>query len=213
MLSLFQIPQAVGSQDPGALEEIRSGYGHGQGLGDSRHSGTVRGGLSPRGCGRRPGLGAAPHCVSLPAVQELRQPLLCGGLHPGEPSIPASDRPRHRTHRFPFVGAVWNIFREQMNQAINRPLSDKTGQRLFCAQQHEPRPRLFRPVCKTKPMAWSERNPRVRSTRLFLRKSSGFLWPVRACEAVFSPGWGNDPFQARKSQIRPHKGKVEKIPG
>ena len=99
-----------------------------------------------------------------------------------------------------------------MNQATTRPLSDKTGQRLFCAQQHRPRPRLFRPVCKTKPVAWSVRNPRVRSTRLFLRKSTEFLWPVRACEAVFSPGWGNDPFQARKSQIRPHKGKVEKVP-
>lgn len=213
MPCLFQIPQAVGSQDPGALEEIRPGYGHGQGLGDSRHSGTVRGGLSPRGCGRRPGLGAAPHCVSLPAVQELREPLLCGCLHPGETGFPASDRPRHRTHRFPFVGAVWNIFREQMNQAINRPLPGKPRQRLFCAQQHEPRPRLFRPVCKTKPMAWSERNPRVRSTRLFLWKSTGFLWPVRACGAVFSPRWGNDPHQAPKSRIRPHKGKVEKIPG
>ena len=99
-----------------------------------------------------------------------------------------------------------------MNQATTRPLSDKTGQRLFCAQQHGPRPRLFRPVCKTKSMAWSERNPRVRSTRLFLRKSTGFLWLVRACEAVFSPGWGNDPFQAHKSQIWPHKGKVEKVP-
>ncbi len=99
-----------------------------------------------------------------------------------------------------------------MNQATTRPLSDKTGQRLFCAQQHEPRPRLFRPVCKTKPMAWSERNPRVRSTRLFLRKSTGFLWPVRACEAVFSPGWGNDPFQARKSQTRPRRARVEKVP-
>lgn len=94
-----------------------------------------------------------------------------------------------------------------------RPLSGKIGQRLFSTQQSDPRLHLFRPVCKTKPMAWSERNPRVRSTRLFLRKSTGFLWPVRACEAIFSPGWGNDPFQARKSQIRPHKGKVEKIPG
>ena len=99
-----------------------------------------------------------------------------------------------------------------MNQATTRPLSDKTGQRLFFAQQHEPRPRLFCPVCKTKSMAWSERTPRVRSTRLFLRKSTGFLWPVRACEAVFSPGWGSDPHQAPKSRIRPHKGKVEKSP-
>ena len=99
-----------------------------------------------------------------------------------------------------------------MNQATTRPLSDKTGQRLFCAQQHEPRPRLFRPVCKTKPMAWSERNPRVRSTRLFLRKRTEFLWPVRACEAVFSPGWGNDPFQAHKSQTRPRRARVEKVP-
>lgn len=37
--------------------------------------------------------------------------------------------------------------------------------------------------------------------------------PVRAREAVFSPGWGNDPSQAPKSRIRPHKGKIEKIPG
>lgn len=36
--------------------------------------------------------------------------------------------------------------------------------------------------------------------------------PVRACEAVFSPEWGNDPHQAPKSRIRPHKGKVEKSP-
>ena len=198
MPCLFQIPQAVGSQDPGALEEIRPGYGHSQGLDGSRYSGTVRGGLSPGGRGRRPGLGAAPHCVSLPAVQELRQPLLCGGLHPGEPSIPASDRPRHRTHRFPFVGALRDVFREQMNQAINRPLPGKPRQRLFCTQQHGPRPRLFRPVCKTKPMAWSVRNPRVRSARLFLRKSTGFLWPVRACGAVFSPRWGNGPAPSPK---------------
>ena len=181
MPCLFQIPQAVGSQDPGALEEIRPGYGNSQGLGDSRHSGTVRGGLSPRGCGRRPGLGAAPHCVSLPAVQELREPLLCGCLHPWKAGFPASDRPRHRTHRFPFVGALRDIFREQMNQAINRPLPGKPRQRLFCTQQPKPRPRLF---C-----------------------------PVRACVRAFSPGWGNDPHQAPKSQIRPHKGKVEKIPG
>lgn len=99
-----------------------------------------------------------------------------------------------------------------MNQATTRPLSDKTGQRLFCAQQHEPRPRLFRPVCKTKPMAWSERNPRVRSTRLFLRKSTEFLWPVRACETGFSPGWETDPLQAPKARIRPCVGKVEKSP-
>ena len=43
MPCLFQIPQAVGSQDPGALEEIRPGYGHSQGLDGSRYSGTVRG--------------------------------------------------------------------------------------------------------------------------------------------------------------------------
>lgn len=33
-----------------------------------------------------------------------------------------------------------------MNQAINRPLPGKPRQRLFCTQQHEPRPRLFCPV-------------------------------------------------------------------
>lgn len=67
---------------------------------------------NPRGRGWHPGLGAAPHCVSLPAVQELREPLLCGCLHPGETGFPASDRPRHRTHRFPFVGALRDVFRE-----------------------------------------------------------------------------------------------------
>ena len=99
-----------------------------------------------------------------------------------------------------------------MNQATTRPLSDKTGQRLFCAQQHEPRPRLFRPVCKTKPMAWSERNPRVRSTRLFLRKSTGFLWPVRACEAVFSPEWGTTRTKPQKAEFGPTKARLKKSP-
>lgn len=67
-----------------------------------------------------------------------------------------------------------------MNQATTRPLSDKTGQRLFCAQQHEPRLRLFR--------------------------------PVRPVVEGFSPEWGNDPFQAHKSQTRPRRARVEKVP-
>ena len=33
-----------------------------------------------------------------------------------------------------------------MNQAINRPLSDKTGQRLFCTQQHGPGEPLLAPM-------------------------------------------------------------------
>ena len=67
-----------------------------------------------------------------------------------------------------------------MNQATTRPLSDKTGQRLFCAQQHEPRLRLFR--------------------------------PVRPVVEGFSPEWENDPFQAHKSQTRPRRARVEKVP-
>ena len=67
-----------------------------------------------------------------------------------------------------------------MNQAINRPLSDKTGQRLFCTQQHGPGEPLLAP-----------------------------MWPG---EAVFSPEWGNDPFQAHKSQTRPRRARVEKVP-
>lgn len=114
-----ELPPQVEDGYMARAEEIRAhakaslvSYGHGQGLGGSRHSGTVRGGLPPRGCGRRPGLGAAPHCVSLPAVQELREPLLCGSLYPWKAGFPASDRPRHRTHRFPFVGALRDVFRE-----------------------------------------------------------------------------------------------------
>ena len=38
------------------------------------------------------------------------------------------------------------------------------------------------------------------------------LATVRPVVAGFSPRWGNDPFQARKSQIRPCVGKVEKSP-
>ena len=140
MPSLLPIPQAAGIQNQRALEKIRPDYGRSQGLGDPRYSGTVRGGLPPGGCRWRPGLGAAPHCMSLPAVQRLREPLLCGGLYPGKTGFPASDRSRHRTHRVPLVGALRDVFREQMNQAINRPLPGKPRQRLFCTQQRTETP-------------------------------------------------------------------------
>ena len=38
------------------------------------------------------------------------------------------------------------------------------------------------------------------------------LATVRPVVAGFSPRWGNDPFQARKSQIRPRRARVEKVP-
>ena len=68
----------------------------------------------------------------------------------------------------------------------------------------------FGPVCKTKPVAWSAKNPRVRGTRLFLRKSAGFLRPVWPCMPFFTRGWGNDPTPTPKSQIWVPVGKVEK---
>ena len=43
--------------------------------------------------------------------KSVREPLLCGCLHPGETGFPASDRPRHRTHRFR-CGALRDVFRE-----------------------------------------------------------------------------------------------------
>ena len=152
MPSLFFPAQTVDSQRQGLLEEVRSGHGHVQRLGDPRYSGTVRWGLPPGGRRRRLGLGAAPHRMPLPAVQVLWEPLLCGGLHPGETGISEGDRPRLRTHRLPLVGTLRIIFRKQVNHATNRPLPGKPRQRFFCIQkQAEPSPRLFLPVCPCAP--------------------------------------------------------------
>lgn len=152
MPSLFFPAQTVDSQHQGLLEEIRSGHGHVQRLGDPRYSGTVRWGLPPGGRRRRLGLGAAPHRMPLPAVQVLWEPLLCGGLHPGETGISESDRPRHRTHRLPLVGTLRDIFRKQVNRATNRPLPGNPRQRLFALRSSPNRvPACFSlcgPVCR-----------------------------------------------------------------
>ena len=170
MLSLFQIPQAVGSQDPGALEEIRPGYGHGQGLDDSRHSGTVRGGTVPW----RMADGVLASEQHLTVCHYLRckscgNLYYVGGLHPGETGFPASDRPRHRTHRFPFVGGAAGRF-SRISESSNHQAAVRQNRAaaFFAPSSTNPGPACFARCAR--PSLW-----------LGLRETLGCAAPVFSC--------------------------------
>lgn len=131
---LFRIASVDDRQAQGPWGNIRSGHGHGQGADLSGQIGTVRRGLFPGGRGQRLKRRAALHRVSLPAVQDLREPLLCGGLHPWKAGISPGDRLGGGAGRLPSLGALWNLLREHEIEN-ERPLPGKTRQRHFCAPQ------------------------------------------------------------------------------
>ena len=119
---------------------IRPGHGHGQGADLSGQTGTVRRGLPPGGRGQRLKRRAALHRVSLPAVQNLWEPLLCRGLHPWKAGISPGNGLGGGAGRLPPLGALWDLLREHEIES-ERPLPGKTRQRFFCArQQSRPSP-------------------------------------------------------------------------
>lgn len=113
---------------------IRPGHGHGQGADLSGQTGTVRRGLPPGGRGQRLKRRAALHPVSLPAVQNLWEPLLCRGLHPWKAGISPGNGLGGGAGRLPPLGALWDLLREHEIES-ERPLPGKTRQRFFCARQ------------------------------------------------------------------------------
>ena len=121
---------------------IRPGHGHGQGADLSGQTGTVRRGLPLGGRGQRLKRRAALHRVSLPAVQNLWEPLLCRGLHPWKAGISPGNGLGGGAGRLPPLGALWDLLREHEIES-ERPLPGKTRQRFFL----RPAAVLTKPPC------------------------------------------------------------------
>lgn len=124
---------------------IRPGHGHGQGADLSGQTGTVRRGLPPGGRGQRLKRRAALHRVSLPAVQNLWEPLLCRGLHPWKAGISPGNGLGGGAGRLPPLGALWDLLREHEIES-ERPLPGKTRQRFFAPGSSPDRAPLLAPV-------------------------------------------------------------------